>query len=1069
MPLVRSLHGLSARHVGLLLTLAVALVSSACQTGPKAMSIEEAKQVAASFTGSSFVPPPRTINDITAILDQQKRANPEAAAAARAKADQPPRDTTDRETLAKFYYERGLAAREIGRAKQEIEDLTRALSYSGSVPGDFEIRLLHELSNAEMAGGNYSRAMDYTRQAMWKATGTYWRGWLITLNGKLALIYASWGDLNAAEAALRDALIVYAESQRWMQQRPEWISGRQAQVARAQAAVLAAKGRYAEAEAFQRRAVAALAEDPVWSQNIDAPGRWNIWLDYEIGRLAQYLARQGRLLEAENEARMALLGALSKRGRYSTQTAIVLRNLIQVIFEQGRYAEAETLAHARIDIYEKSGSAPESVLLAGARADLASALGAQGRWREALAEYEAIRTGLAGDPQYSQKFFSGHVGWAVALLNTGQPDRALEPLHAALERSQQLVGDKHKNTGGIRGLLARAYADKGDRPRALREFREATQLLLTPSPDVDDESTTRAAQDQRLGMILTSYIGLLSDIKGTPLEKQAGVEVAAEAFRLAEVVRGQSVQRALDASAARAAAKTPALADLVRQEQDTKKQVTSLNSLLANVLSAPTEQQNPKVMAELRGQIDALGRARLALAEQIAKEFPAYAQLVNPAPATLEQARATLRAGEALISTLVTRERTFVWAVPSSGLVAFATAPIGAKALETAVTKLRTALDPSAKTLGEIPEFDLASAHKLYSALLEPVADGWKKADNLLIVGHGPLGQLPFALLPTRPTTLGPEQGAIFANYRAVPWLVRTHAVTVLPSVTALATLRALPSGDPQRRPFVGFGDPYFSQEQASRATRESGQVQVAALSVRGVPITLRSSPKTQSFDSSQLAMLPRLPDTADEIRGIALAMDADLTRDVFIGAQANEKNVKTLDLSRYRVIAFATHGLIPGDLDGLTQPALALTAPDVAQIEGDGLLTMEKILALRLNADWVVLSACNTASGKGAGSEAVSGLGRAFFYAGARALLVSNWPVETTSARALTTELFRRQKAEPSLTRAKALQQTMNWLIDGPGLVDPKTNTIVFSYAHPIFWAPFSLVGDGGSAATEK
>ncbi len=141
-----------------------------------------------------------------------------------------------------------------------------------------------------------------------------------------------------------------------------------------------------------------------------------------------------------------------------------------------------------------------------------------------------------------------------------------------------------------------------------------------------------------------------------------------------------------------------------------------------------------------------------------------------------------------------------------------------------------------------------------------------------------------------------------------------------------------------------------------------------------------------EGVDSAELARLPRLPDTADEVRGIALAMNADLTRDVFVGKDANEGLVKTMDLSGYKVIAFATHGLVPGDLNGLTQPALALSAPDVAGVGGDGLLTMGEILGLKLNADWVVLSACNTAAANGAGAEAVSGLGRAFFYAGARA-----------------------------------------------------------------------------------
>ena len=239
------------------------------------------------------------------------------------------------------------------------------------------------------------------------------------------------------------------------------------------------------------------------------------------------------------------------------------------------------------------------------------------------------------------------------------------------------------------------------------------------------------------------------------------------------------------------------------------------------------------------------------------------------------------------------------------------------------------------------------------------------------------------------------------------------------------------------------------------------------AFSTPAVPLRFRGPSK--AFDARQLATLPRLPDTAEEIRGLARAMNADLGRDVFLGARANEQTVKTLDLARYRVVAFASHGLVPGDLEGLTQPALALSAPDVADVEGDGLLTMDKVLSLRLDADWVVLSACNTASGQGAGSEAVSGLGRAFFYAGARALLVSNWPVETTSARALTVNLLQRQQENAELQRAEALQQAQTWLIDRGEYVDAASNRILFSYAHPIFWAPFTLIGDGDGRASVK
>ena len=194
----------------------------------------------------------------------------------------------------------------------------------------------------------------------------------------------------------------------------------------------------------------------------------------------------------------------------------------------------------------------------------------------------------------------------------------------------------------------------------------------------------------------------------------------------------------------------------------------------------------------------------------------------------------------------------------------------------------------------------------------------------------------------------------------------------------------------------------------------------------------------------------------------MALALNADLAQEVFLRERASEKTVKALNLTSYRILVFATHGLVPGDLDGLLQPALALSSPAVTgHPDEDGLLTMSEILAQKLDADWVVLSACNTGAGEGAGAEAVSGLGRSFFYAGARSLLVSNWPVETSSAKTLTTSIFQNQSDNPDLSRAKSLQKSMVNMIDGPGYQDADGAT-VFSYAHPIFWGPFSLIGDG-------
>ena len=122
----------------------------------------------------------------------------------------------------------------------------------------------------------------------------------------------------------------------------------------------------------------------------------------------------------------------------------------------------------------------------------------------------------------------------------------------------------------------------------------------------------------------------------------------------------------------------------------------------------------------------------------------------------------------------------------------------------------------------------------------------------------------------------------------------------------------------------------------------------------------------------------------------------------------------------------------------------------------------MEEILPLKLDADWVVLSACNSAAGAVAGAEAVSGFGRAFFYAGSRSLLATNWSVNSASARDLVADVFRRQAADVLLSRAEALRQAMMALADGPGYVE--SGKTVYTYGHPMFWAPYSLIGDGGT-----
>jgi len=897
--------------------------------------------------------------------------------------------------------------------------------------------------------GNYPRGVKMMRWAIDDVPDQL-RGGRSRYQALLGLFQAYAGDFDTAETNVDRASSNLVQSYKHLSGTSINVAWIHYMEAEARAAIAATKGRLAKAEALYREAFEIFEKTIPWTEH------------HGYARLAyaRVLARQGRLMEAENEVR-ELIARRQWIRRDSLLMPMVMTSFAEVLFEQGRFADAEKSARIANKMYRAICSAPENPHFAGARNILAKSLIAQEHWREAATLYDTIEKDMAKDRASFERLFTGNPFRALAMLRTGRSEAALADLRRALEKTRDRLGAKHYRTAEIKGFLAMVQLFAGDREGALGGFREAIDILLRRSRESDDESSTFKARDRRLTMILDAYIGLLADIRGTPLA--AGFDPVDEAFRLADVPRLRSVQRALSASGARSSVCDPALADLARREQDAQKRIAVLYGSLAKELSRPAPEQSASREKELRVAIDTLRGARAALMEEIEKTHPQYAQLINPKPLDIAGARAALHPGEALLATFVGETRTFVWAVPQAGPVAFAAVDLGAKDLTARVTHLRKALEPQASTLGDIPDFDLAAAHDLYKRLLAPVADGWRGADSLLVVARGPLGHLPLSLLPTRTKPVPDEREPLFSRYRDVAWLARSHAITLLPAVASLKTLRGLPPGGANRRAFAGFGDPLFGPGQTAAAPNASTEVAQRGLAVRGLPIHLRSAPHTQNVDSAELALLPRLPETADEVRAMAVAMRADPSSSVFTGVAASEERIKSMDLADVRVLAFATHGLVPGDLNGLLQPALALSSPEVTgDADNDGLLTMGEVLGLKLDADWVVLSACNTGSGDGAGAEAVSGLGRAFFYAGTRALLVSNWPVETTTARELTTALFRLQGDGSGVARAEALRRARVALIDEVNATDARGRP-VFAYAHPIFWAPFTLIGDGG------
>jgi len=327
------------------------------------------------------------------------------------------------------------------------------------------------------------------------------------------------------------------------------------------------------------------------------------------------------------------------------------------------------------------------------------------------------------------------------------------------------------------------------------------------------------------------------------------------------------------------------------------------------------------------------------------------------------------------------------------------------------------------------------------------IADLLAGKSRWLIAPQGPLASLPFAVLVTKQ-----PQGddANPAALRATSWLGLTKTLAILPSVSALRVQRLhAPSAPAGSAPFFGVGDPAFTGR-ADRETRDATALSKASDYFRGA-----------GADLARLATLPRLPGTAAEIRGLAQSFGAG--RDSYLlqldatEAELRRRNASGA-LARAEVVAFATHGLLAGDFAFLAEPALALTPPvlpagTTVSPDNDGLLTASEATALTLSARFVILSACTTAAGGAPDAEALSGLARAFFYAGAQSLLVSHYPVFDDAAQRLTVEAARIARAQ-GLRNPETMRQSMLALMR-----DASADAGGRSFAHPASWAPFAVL----------
>ena len=986
-------------------------------------------------------PPPR-IHDVVAQLRQSDEVKVDAEQKIRLLDQEPPDGATLDERI-NFLVLRAAAAEDVGNLPRRMADLNEITRLARGSRN--EATHVYNLGLAEVLYGDVLAGMNALQQVLsLLQQSNQSMGLLINSHSILAYIHAEMGLPEQAEEQLAKAQWFLARIKSNAGGMAGFIPSWEMMVNFADGRTQVARGKWSAAEAALRRAVERSEESAAnvdklvgLSKNNALQSNMLAGRNLMVSELARHLMRQGKFDEAELFLRDILTVNLKRVGRHSVRTAMTLVQLADLVAARNRTDEALQILGEVEDIARAIGVGKNNRITLGMIQTRVNVFIGQQDWRNAVDAEDGFRSRV--DAQGLSRLNLLSPGLAIALINSGRSKEASQRLEQYIAARVLAMGDAHYEVAEARGAQAMALVASGNRQAARIQFMKAGPQLLE-NTGRRSEAQARSTGDLVRRLILEAYLDFLAD---EPTESGA----SAMAFRIADALHTGKTQQALSQSAARAAAQQEGLGTLIRSEQDGRAEQLTLYGQLLRLTSLQQEQQLPQVMAAMRQRIGTLEKELIQFETTLERRFPAYANLVNPKPPTIDDVRAVLTSDEALINIFSTDHATYLWAVRREGQPAFVRVPLNRESIGRVVQSLRKAVDPGDVDIAQnLPKFDLNAAYRLYSTLLQPVASVWREANSLLVVTNGALSQLPLALLPTAQVTLEADTAVRYAIYQKVPWLVREVALTQLPSANALVTLRRLPQGNQKRQAFIGFGDPDFagtgSTSPARRGLRDLAPVRFGTAQVR-------------ALDASWIPYsdIPPLPDTRDEILALARVLQANPGRDVFLGRDASKSRVKQADLAQARVVAFATHGLLSGEFPGVDQPSLALANPGNGQ---HGLLTLEDILGLKLDADWVVLSACNTAAGDGLGAEAISGLGRGFFYAGTRALLATHWPVESASARLLVTGTFANQAAEPALSRAQALRKSML------ALMDQKAEG-GFSYAHPLFWAPYALIGDGG------
>ncbi len=800
-----------------------------------------------------------------------------------------------------------------------------------------------------------------------------------------------------------------------------------------------------------------------------------------LGNYASVLDSLGRPAEAAPIYAEAMVRTVEVLGTKHPDTLTSFNNYAHVLEQLGRADDAETLLAAALKTRREvlGDTHPDTLASLNNYASILQTLGKPAEAEPLYAEALRLRRAQLG-PNHPETLnsMSNHAFALRALERIAEA----ETLNAqVLDLRRTVLGDHHPDTLTSMnnltftriGLPAASHLAI-DPARSLISGIRAMRLKAGYSPAEEAQQGRRDASqsdDFRL-FVIAAWLrgpGLSPEARtagAKPLGTRQQAALREEVFTALQDVLAGAAGKAIAASIARKAAGP--LEPLAIEREVLSEQWIGTERALVAALGG-NDAASDSHRDALRTQLSALDARMKTIDARLRNEAPDYFALTRPDALRLGEAQALLAPDEAALMVVPTEYGTHVMLVSDEGL-RWMRSDWATDRIDAAVKRLLWDVGGNVDVdsveaatwenegAGAYP-FAFDTAHSLYRELIAPVADGLKGKRHLFISASGSLSSLPFGLLVSEVPAGASGDPVVL---RSAKWFADAHVLVQIPSLQSLEFLRKYRTqrSDAAALPFLGVGDPVLDGKAEQRGGRGA---RVARTSGNGAFKRVFAGSQTRSgggiANISGLKTMARLPGTATELTAMWEQFGKPGNA-LHLAERATEGFVRAPGNLNASIIAFATHGLLAGEIGGTAEPGLVLTPPSEGSEANDGYLSTSEIAALKLNADWVILSACNTAAGDGSeGAPGLSGLARSFFYAGARNLLASHWPVRDDVAAKLTVRTIAIARENPGLSRAEAFQQAMREIREDTS-VDSQTDT----WAHPSAWAPFSLIGDGAN-----